>query len=233
MAGFAAVQGLADQHLDAAAETLYGRLDHHVSRLDAKRDPDTFLKAVVVYHLIAEGVVARTAQNLAAPMYERFGDFPGLARGQRLVARDEARHIGIGVSYCRERMTADPADARTLVAEVIEEFTDVAAALLETTSPSWPTSHARGTASSRTGSTPRRCACSSSDSARSASSAAPGRTFHLYTGPANGPRRGRDTAVGTGSGTRRGTARQPRRAASRGTRARPGSPDFRRRSCGW
>jgi ribonucleotide reductase beta subunit family protein with ferritin-like domain len=135
VSGFAAVQGLADRHLDVAAETLYGRLDQHITRLDTERDADTFLKAVVVYHLIAEGVVARTAQNLAAPMYERFGDFPGLAHGQRLVARDEARHIGIGVAYCRERMAADPEGTRALVAEVIGEFTDVAAALLEATSP--------------------------------------------------------------------------------------------------
>jgi ribonucleotide reductase beta subunit family protein with ferritin-like domain len=131
--GFAAVQELADRHLDVAAETLYGRLESHVSRLDAERDPDTFLKAVVVYHLLAEGVVARTAQNLAAPMYERFGDFPGLALGQRLVARDEARHIGIGVSYCRERMTADPERTRELIGEVIEEFTEIAASLLAAT----------------------------------------------------------------------------------------------------
>ena len=128
--GFAAVQELADQHLDMAAETLYGRLDHHVTKLDAERDVDTFLKAIVVYHLLAEGVVARTAQNLAAPMYERFGDFPGLARGQRLVARDEARHIGIGVAYCRERMAADASRTRELIGEVIEEFADVAASLL-------------------------------------------------------------------------------------------------------
>jgi ribonucleotide reductase beta subunit family protein with ferritin-like domain len=130
VSGFAAVQELADRHLDVAAETLYGRLEEHISRLDADRDPDTFLKSVVVYHLIAEGVVARTAQNLAAPMYERFGDFPGLAQGQRLVARDEARHIGIGVSYCRERMARDPEHARAVVAEVIDEFTDVAVSLL-------------------------------------------------------------------------------------------------------
>jgi ribonucleotide reductase beta subunit family protein with ferritin-like domain len=124
------VQELADKHLDVAAETLYARLEHHVSRLESERDEDTFLQAVVVYHLIAEGVVARTAQNLAAPMYERFGDFPGLTNGQRLVARDEARHIGIGVSYCRGRMSADPDHARELVSEVIEEFTDVAMSLL-------------------------------------------------------------------------------------------------------
>src|SRR5262245_12630943 len=133
--GIDAVRELADQNLDPVAETLYRRLDEAIGRLEHDRHPDVFLQSVVVYHLLAEGVVARTAQNLAAGQYERFGDFPGLAQGQRLVARDEARHIGIGVSYCRERMAADPDRTRELVAEVIEEFTEVAAALLESTSP--------------------------------------------------------------------------------------------------
>ena len=131
--GFAAVQELADRHLDDAADALYRRLDHHIATLDAERDEDTFLAAVVVYHLLAEGVIARTAQNLSGPTYERLGDFPGLAHGQRLVARDEARHIGIGVSYCRERMSSDPERTRAVVGEVIEEFGGVATTLLERT----------------------------------------------------------------------------------------------------
>ena len=130
--GIDAVRGLADQNLDPVAETLYGRLDEYIARLEHDRHPDVFLQAVVVYHLLAEGVVARTAQNLAAGQYERFGHFPGLAQGQRLVARDEARHIGFGVSYCRARMAADPEHTRAVIAEVIDEFASVAAELLVT-----------------------------------------------------------------------------------------------------
>jgi hypothetical protein len=70
------------------------------------------LTAVVVYHLLGEGVIARTAQNLAADKYERLA-FPGLAEGQRLVARDEARHIGIWGLLCAsadgDRAGASPA----------------------------------------------------------------------------------------------------------------------------
>jgi ribonucleotide reductase beta subunit family protein with ferritin-like domain len=128
--GIEAVRELADRNLDFVADTLYGRLEDHVSRLARHPDADHFLKAIVVYHLIAEGVIARTAQNLAAPMYGRFGDFPGLTRGQRLVARDEARHIGIGVSYCREQMTLAPERTRRLVGEVIDEFSTLAVELL-------------------------------------------------------------------------------------------------------
>jgi ribonucleotide reductase beta subunit family protein with ferritin-like domain len=128
--GIDAVREVADRSLDVVAETLYERLDERVSRLAREPSPDLFLQAVVAYHLLGEGVIARTAQDLAAPQYERFGDFPGLARGQRLVARDEARHIGIGISYCREQMRVDPQRTRRLVEEVIDEFSVVALELL-------------------------------------------------------------------------------------------------------
>jgi ribonucleotide reductase beta subunit family protein with ferritin-like domain len=130
--GIDAVRELADENLDPVAETLYGRLEEYVSRLERDRHPDVFLQAVVVYHLLAEGVIARTAQNLAAGQYERFGAFPGLAQGQRLVARDEARHIGFGVSYCRLRVASEPEHSRAVIGEVIEEFAAVAAELLVT-----------------------------------------------------------------------------------------------------
>jgi ribonucleotide reductase beta subunit family protein with ferritin-like domain len=128
--GIDGVREVADRNLDVVAETLYAGLEDYVARLRADPHPDRFLQAVVVYHLLGEGVVARTAQNLAAPMYERFGEFPGLQRGQRLVARDEARHIGIGVSYCREAMSREPRRTRELVGAVIDEFSEVAGELL-------------------------------------------------------------------------------------------------------
>jgi ribonucleotide reductase beta subunit family protein with ferritin-like domain len=129
--GIEAVRAVADSNLDRVAETLYGRLEHYVARLSRHSNEDEFLAAVVVYHLIAEGVIARTAQNLAANQYERLA-FPGLAEGQRLVARDEARHIGIGVSYARRRMEAAPEEARKVIAGVVEDLVSLAGALLET-----------------------------------------------------------------------------------------------------
>jgi hypothetical protein len=86
---------------------------------------------VVVYHLLGEGVIARTAQHLAAGQYERLA-FPGLARGQRLVARDEARHIGIGVSYARACFDRDAEHSRAVVGAVVDDLTAVAADMLET-----------------------------------------------------------------------------------------------------
>jgi ribonucleotide reductase beta subunit family protein with ferritin-like domain len=127
--GIDAVRAVADRNIDLVAEALYERLEHHVGKLSASSGEDEFLAAVVVYHLLAEGVIARTAQNLAASQYERLW-FPGLAEGQRLVARDEARHIGIGVSYVRRRMIQAPERTSEVITELIDELLGLWAELL-------------------------------------------------------------------------------------------------------
>jgi hypothetical protein len=129
--GIDRVKAIADANLDPIASALYDGLEYWVSPLETSADEDRFLQAVVAYHLIAEGVVARTAQNLAVGQYAKYGDFPGLTEGQRLVARDEARHIGIGVSYARRRMSADAERARAVIGEVVEYFADLSSSLLE------------------------------------------------------------------------------------------------------
>lgn len=129
--GLEAVRELADANMDPVASMLYEALDRQILELDARGDEDTYLKSVVGYHLLAEGVIARTAQNLAVGQYERLGDFPGLIEGQRLVARDEARHIGIGVSYARACMREDPVRTKVVVGEALEEFGQLAAQGLE------------------------------------------------------------------------------------------------------
>ena len=75
---------------------------------------------MVAYHLIGEGVVARVSTELSTPVFQRLGDFPGILAGQRLVLRDESRHIGIGVTYARREMTRDPVRTLRLVDEVVQ-----------------------------------------------------------------------------------------------------------------
>jgi ribonucleotide reductase beta subunit family protein with ferritin-like domain len=129
--GFESVRELADRNRDPVADSLYEALEERVLALRRSPDEDTFLKAVFSYHLLGEGVVARTAQNLAVGQYERLGDFPGLIEGQRLVARDEARHIGIGVSYARRRVAEDGERARAAIDDCLEQFGQLAAQGLE------------------------------------------------------------------------------------------------------
>ena len=129
--GFAEAQALAASNSDPAAALVYREFADYVDPLRDDPSPDVFLRSVVAYHLLAEGVVARTAQNLAGDQYSRFGNFPGLTQGQRLVARDEARHIGIGVSYVRRCAAADPDGTYAVVGSVVAHFVEVAAEMLE------------------------------------------------------------------------------------------------------
>jgi ribonucleotide reductase beta subunit family protein with ferritin-like domain len=130
--GMESVKAVADSNLDPVAALCYESLGDCVTPLETSTDRDVFLRAVVGYHLISEGVVARAAQNLAGDQYARYGSFPGLIAGQRRVARDEARHIGIGVSYVRQRLAEDRDRAIAVVDQVIEDFGTLAARLLET-----------------------------------------------------------------------------------------------------
>ena len=88
--------------------------------LRIQQELDPIVGTVVAYHLIGEGVVARVSTTLSTPVFERLGTFPGILMGQRLVSRDESRHIGIGVTYARREMTRDPARTLRLVDEVLQ-----------------------------------------------------------------------------------------------------------------
>jgi hypothetical protein len=134
--GIAAVKALADAQLDPVAAALYGALDGVVRALEASRDEDSFLKAIVAYHLIGEGSIGRANQNFVAAQFDRIGSFPGLREAQRLAVRDEVRHIGIGVSYARRRLTRDSVRARALIEEIVEGFQALGDSLLEHAAPS-------------------------------------------------------------------------------------------------
>jgi ribonucleoside-diphosphate reductase beta chain len=125
--GIPAIRAIAEAISDPVADFFYERFESVVGELKHDQGEDTFLRAVMAYHLIAEGVVARCAQALAGDQYATLGDFPGLAVGQKLVSRDEARHIGFGVTYTRQRLIDDPIRGREIVAAGIEEFASVAA----------------------------------------------------------------------------------------------------------
>jgi ribonucleotide reductase beta subunit family protein with ferritin-like domain len=133
--GMAAVKALADGQLDPVAAALYAALDDVVRALEANRDEDSFLKAVVAYHLIGEGSIGRANQTFVAAQFDRAGSFPGLRQVQQLAVRDEVRHIGIGVSYVRRRLSRDGARARALIEEVVENFQALGQSLLEQAAP--------------------------------------------------------------------------------------------------
>jgi ribonucleotide reductase beta subunit family protein with ferritin-like domain len=133
--GVDAVRAIADEQLDPVARRLYASLDEQVAELDRARDEDTFLQSVFAYHLIGEGVVGTVNQSLVAGRLERLGDFPGLTEVQRHGIRDEARHIGIGAVYARQRISAHREHAKALIDDVVQRFAGMTSELLEQEAP--------------------------------------------------------------------------------------------------
>jgi ribonucleotide reductase beta subunit family protein with ferritin-like domain len=132
--GIEAVKALADAQLDPVAASLYEALDGVVRTLEQSREEDAFLRAVVAYHLLAEGSIGRANQTFVATRLDRVGAFPGLREAQRLAVRDEVRHIGIGVSYARRRLARDGQPVRALIRELVGGFHALGENLLEHTS---------------------------------------------------------------------------------------------------
>jgi ribonucleotide reductase beta subunit family protein with ferritin-like domain len=133
--GIAEVKALADSKLDPVAAALYEALDGVVRALDTDRDEDTFLRAVLAYHVIAEGSIGRANQRFVAARLDRLGRFPGLVEVQRLAVRDERRHLGIGVLYARQRLAADGDRAAPVIGEIVDGFRSFGALLLEQVPP--------------------------------------------------------------------------------------------------
>jgi ribonucleoside-diphosphate reductase beta chain len=132
--GIETVKALADAQLDPVAASLYEALDGVVRALEESRDEDSFLRAVIAYHLLAEGSIGRANQTFVANRFDRVGSFPGLREAQRLAVRDEVRHIGIGVSYARRCLARDGQPARALIEEIVDGFQALGENLLENTS---------------------------------------------------------------------------------------------------
>jgi ribonucleotide reductase beta subunit family protein with ferritin-like domain len=128
--GIGAVKALADGQLDPVAGALYTALEEVVRLLETSRDEDGFLRAVIAYHVFAEGSIGRANQTFVAAQFDRVGAFPGLREAQRLAVRDEVRHIGIGVCYARRRLARDGARVRALIAELVEGFQALGQSLL-------------------------------------------------------------------------------------------------------
>ena len=84
-------------------------LEDVTSRL--REDPgDTrlFAKAMAVYHLVIEGVLALTGQKFILQWARNEQLLPGFRAGFTAVARDESRHVAFGARVIRDLLAEDP-----------------------------------------------------------------------------------------------------------------------------
>ena len=67
-----------------------------------------FAKAMAVYHLVIEGVLALTGQKFILAWARNNGILPGFRAGFTAVARDESRHVSFGARVIRDLLDEDP-----------------------------------------------------------------------------------------------------------------------------
>lgn len=84
-------------------------LEDITSRLrDHPDDIRLFAKAMAVYHLVIEGVLALTGQKFILQWARNEQLLPGFRAGFTAVARDESRHVAFGVRVIKDLITEDP-----------------------------------------------------------------------------------------------------------------------------
>ena len=75
---------------------------------DNPRDLRLFAKAMSVYHLVIEGVLALTGQKFILAWARNNRILPGFRAGFTAVARDESRHVSFGARVIRDLIVEDP-----------------------------------------------------------------------------------------------------------------------------
>lgn len=67
-----------------------------------------FAKAIAVYHIVIEGVLALTGQKFILAWARNNQILPGFRAGFTAVARDESRHVSFGARVVRDLLDEDP-----------------------------------------------------------------------------------------------------------------------------
>lgn len=75
---------------------------------DDPTDVRHFAKAMAVYHLVIEGVLALTGQKFILAWARNEGILPGFRAGFTAVCRDESRHVAFGARVIRDLLAEDP-----------------------------------------------------------------------------------------------------------------------------
>ncbi|WP_028067292.1 ribonucleotide-diphosphate reductase subunit beta [Solirubrobacter soli] len=116
----------------------FAKLDEVTGALRSDRSAVALARAVVMYHVVVEALLAQPGQHFISDYLERRQLLPGFREGMRLVALDEQRHIGFGVKLLHDLHVAD-ADVIGAVADLVREVTPFALAVF--IPPGWDRSY--------------------------------------------------------------------------------------------
>jgi hypothetical protein len=100
---------------------VFSRLERMARELRADPSPLQLARAVTLYHVVVEASLAQPGQHLIEDALERMDVLPGFRAGLGHVARDEQRHIAIGVKLLSDLHAEHGPPVADAVAEVLRE----------------------------------------------------------------------------------------------------------------
>src|SRR4051812_32617774 len=116
----------------------FALLDEITGALRTDRSRVALARAVTMYHVIVEALLAQPGQHFISDYLERRDVLPGFRAGMKLVALDEQRHIGFGVKLLHDLHAEEPG-VLDAVADLVRDVTPYALAVF--IPPNWDRSY--------------------------------------------------------------------------------------------
>jgi hypothetical protein len=116
----------------------FALLDEITGALRSDRSRVALARAVTMYHIVVEALLAQPGQHFISDYLERRDLLPGFRSGMKLVALDEQRHIGFGVKLLHDLAQEDPA-VPDAVADMLRRATALSLAVF--IPPNWDRSY--------------------------------------------------------------------------------------------
>jgi hypothetical protein len=116
----------------------FALLDQITGTLRRDRSRVALARAVTMYHIVVEALLAQPGQHFISDYLERRDLLPGFRAGMKQVALDEQRHIGFGVKLLHDLAAEEPA-VRDAVADLVREVTPYSLAVF--VPPNWDRSY--------------------------------------------------------------------------------------------
>jgi Ribonucleotide reductase, small chain/SCP-2 sterol transfer family len=116
----------------------FALLDRETGALRTDRSRPALARAVTMYHVVVEALLAQPGQHFISDYLERRELLPGFREGMRRVALDEQRHIAFGVRLLHD-LAASDAEVRGAVADLLREVTPYSLAVF--IPPGWDRSY--------------------------------------------------------------------------------------------
>src|SRR3954454_6296612 len=133
--GLAAVQ----PELTWGFRRTFAMLDRVTGELRRDRSRVALARAVTMYHVVVEALLAQPGQHFISDYLERRDLLPGFRAGMKLVALDEQRHIGFGVKLLHDLAHEEPVAVPEAVADLVRRVTPYSLAVF--IPPGWDRSY--------------------------------------------------------------------------------------------